>query len=618
MKRLPSTTRSALAVSIPAVVLIALAWIFIHGLIRYERADTIREVERQNANLALAFEAHTVRTVRSAEQVLEFVLHEYRRHGKVDLDELAKAAKLDTDFLSSLVVLNAEGNVAIGGTDGAPVNLSDREFFRFHRDHPGDGLLIGKPLRSRITGRSLFTVSRRIERPAGGFGGVVAAALNPDYFGSYYGSMDIGANGMVLLVGLDGIARVRRVGSESTTGGDMRGSSLLREQANRSSGSFLSVGRVEGVRRYTSYRTLSEYGLVLAVGTSEDEVLAPFYARREIYLWTGGIFTLLVLASASVVLVFLQARRKALRRRRADEARFRATFDQKGIGIAHTGLDGRFLRVNEKLCEMLEYSAAELAQRTFADVTHPEDVPPSEAAKGDAVQRGLIPQFEKRYLTKSGATLWAAVTVTLVKDAAGGPEYFVAMVQDINERKRTQEKVLHQATYDLLTDLANRALFYDRLGQALKQARRQKWAAGVMIVDLDRFKAVNDELGHAAGDALLRQVARRLSGAVRAADTVARVGGDEFAVVLAELAQPGDAAIVARKILEAMAVPMMLEGHERVVTVSIGIALFPTDGEDAETLLRNADAALFRAKRAGRNRFHQNDPSLDEEEAAVA
>ena len=208
-----------------------------------------------------------------------------------------------------------------------------------------------------------------------------------------------------------------------------------------------------------------------------------------------------------------------------------------------------------------------------------------------------------RYRHHGGGALWLAVSVSLVRDPDGRPDYFVALVQDVTATKDAQERIRHQATHDLLTDLPNRALFHDRLGHAIRAARRRDGRVGLLFLDLDRFKQVNDTLGHAAGDALLREVAQRLAGAVRASDTAARVGGDEFAVVLSELAAASDAELVAGKILQAMAPPMYFDGRELAITLSIGIAVFPADGGDADALVRSADEAMFEAKHAGRNTF---------------
>jgi len=609
--------KSTALVAVPALALILIAWLFIAGLVRYEFADTIREAYRENENLALALEAHTARTFGSVEQMLQFVAHEYAERG--DLERVDEALAVNQGYVQSIIVVDRDGNVRSGNRGAAEASLADRDFFRYHRDHAGHSLLVGQPLRGRLSGKTIIPVSRRLEAPGGGFGGILSAAVDPGYFDKFYQQVAIGRQGMVLLVGLDGIARARHAGDLQSSGQDMRGSTLLREQARHPSGSFLSAGRVEGVARYTSYRTVPEYGLVVAVGTAQDEVLAPYYERRNVYLWSGGIFSLLVLGSAIVIVVSVLHRQLTAEARQREEARFRATFDQRAIGMAHTSTEGRFLRVNRKLADMLGYSPGELVGRSFAEITHPDDRSLSEAARKSGIV-GAAPVFEKRYVRKDGTTLWVALTTSTVEDPSGGADYFVATMQDITERKQAQEQVIHQATHDLLTDLPNRALFQDRLGHALRQAERRGWTMGVMFLDLDRFKAANDAFGHAAGDALLREVARRLSRCVRASDTAARIGGDEFAVVLAELAQPEDATVVAKKILEAMAAPAALDGREYRISVSVGITLFPGDGRDAESLLRNADAAMFRAKQAGGSayRFFARETGVPEAEPTPA
>ena len=174
---------------------------------------------------------------------------------------------------------------------------------------------------------------------------------------------------------------------------------------------------------------------------------------------------------------------------------------------------------------------------------------------------------------------------------------------DITEQKQVEDRVRHMAHHDALTGLPNRILLHDRIGQAILQARRDGSVAAILIIDLDRFKNVNDSLGHQVGDALLRAVAERLIACVRGTDTVARMGGDEFVVVLAELKQAEDAGHVAQKMLAALPRPINIDGHELRVTTSIGICAYPHDGEDAETLIRNADAAMYHAKDTGRNNF---------------
>jgi diguanylate cyclase (GGDEF)-like protein len=179
------------------------------------------------------------------------------------------------------------------------------------------------------------------------------------------------------------------------------------------------------------------------------------------------------------------------------------------------------------------------------------------------------------------------------------------------ENLRQEETILHLAYHDALTDLPNRTLFEDRLTVALAQAHRRNQMLPVMFLDLDRFKQVNDMAGHATGDELLRRVAERLAGLVREGDTVARVGGDEFTLLFPEVAGAEDTMEIAERVLKVFQQPWVLDGHEFHVTTSVGIAMYPNDGEDAESLLRNADTAMYRAKEQGRNNYQLYTPAMN-------
>ncbi len=187
-----------------------------------------------------------------------------------------------------------------------------------------------------------------------------------------------------------------------------------------------------------------------------------------------------------------------------------------------------------------------------------------------------------------------------VRDDAGNIRAGMAMAQDVTERRRAEDVIRWRAYHDVLTGLPNRALLRDRLDRVLAMAERSGELAALLFLDLDRFKHVNDTLGHVAGDRLLVAVAVRLTGCLRAEDTVARLGGDEFVVLLPSLRAAGDAADVARKILAVLSAPLLVEGHEMSVTASVGMSLFPLDGHDAATLMETADAAMYRSKQARR------------------
>ena len=197
-----------------------------------------------------------------------------------------------------------------------------------------------------------------------------------------------------------------------------------------------------------------------------------------------------------------------------------------------------------------------------------------------------------------GKEIPVSQVVVAHRGADGEIDFYGAIARDISDRRAAEDALQRMALFDPLTDLPNRVLLLDRVDQALRRARREGGAFALLLVDVDRFKEVNDSLGHAAGDALLKEVARRFGGALRASDTVARLGGDEFAILLPSVGAP-QAAALARKLQTALETPCIVEGHELYVEASIGAALYPLHGDDAETLLRHADVAMYAAKRGG-------------------
>ena len=408
------------------------------------------------------------------------------------------------------------------------------------------------------------------------------------------------------------------------------------------------------------------------------------------------------------------------------EQRFRATFEQAAVGIAHVGLDGRWLRVNHKLCVITGYSEEELLTHDRPSITYPDDMP-DELDSMQQLLAGDVPSSTKeiRYARKDGLPVWVNLTWSLTRTSTGEPDYFIeviediterkeateqlrlfarifdtinegvivtdsannivsvnpafsaitgysaaeaigknprmlhsglmdrvfydkmwqsikktgrwqgeitdrrkngesyvewlsistmkdergefshhiAVVSDISERKAAEEHMVYIAQHDFLTDLPNRMMLHDRLTQAIAHAEREQRKVAVMFLDLDRFKAINDTLGHLVGDKLLQLVAGRISSVARTSDTVSRLGGDEFAIMLPYIENTDDIAMIAVKLLASIAGPYMVDGNEIEVTTSIGISVFPEDGIDSESLIAHADAAMYQAKGSGRNNY---------------
>ena len=291
---------------------------------------------------------------------------------------------------------------------------------------------------------------------------------------------------------------------------------------------------------------------------------------------------------------------------------FSLTFTNALLGMATVGLDGRMEQANPALCSLLGRSEEELLMITTERVTHEDDVP-KESPHIKRILSGDVGsyQIEKRMLHSSGQTIWVLLVASAVKDASGRLLHLIHQVADITSRKRAEEQLAHQALHDSLTELPNRTLFLDRLEQAL--ARSQRLSAGhiaVMFLDFDRFKVINDSLGHQAGDTALVGIARRLKGLLRPSDTVARFGADEFVILCEEMESIDQAREIATRIQDSVALPIELGPSEAVLTVSIGIALSTSSADLPEALVRDADIAMYKAKGSGRGRYEVFDDTL--------
>jgi len=285
-------------------------------------------------------------------------------------------------------------------------------------------------------------------------------------------------------------------------------------------------------------------------------------------------------------------------------AELEAIFNSAGGGIALLDLWGRFIKVNDFWLDMLGYTREEATAHSYKDISHDEDMAETQQLFV-ALASGEIPHHEsdRRFVRNGGRVFWGHLSMTPVKDDAGYIRAIIAIVQDINERKLLEDKLESMAHYDALTALPNRALFFDRLSQAISQTRRSQGQFALMFVDLDGFKAVNDTFGHDTGDALLKAVAEHLLECVRESDTVARMGGDEFTIILRAIRGAQDASSVAEKILATLAAPYHLLGHECRIGASLGIVLYPQHGSNAEELLNQADNAMYAVKKAGKNAY---------------
>ena len=299
-----------------------------------------------------------------------------------------------------------------------------------------------------------------------------------------------------------------------------------------------------------------------------------------------------------------------------EKERAQVTLNSIGDAVVSTNFWGRVTFLNVVAERMTGWSLAQAQGRAVDDVFRLVDVATrrpiaSPTARAIIENRTVGVGADCMLIRDGGAEMAVETSAAPIHDRQGGVIGAVMVAHDVTVARALSQKLARLALHDSLTDVPNRTLLSDRLDQAMMRAGRAGGTVAVLYIDLDRFKQINDSLGHAVGDELLRAVARRLQACVRSSDTVSRQGGDEFLILLAEVVQPQDAAVCAEKIIAALEAPHRIAGHELRISASIGIAIFPGDAADAEMLMRNADFAMYQAKYSGRNNYQFFKPDMN-------
>ncbi len=483
----------------PAFAVVGLCglWGATYLLIRAERTHVEGAAVASVRELAETYEAQVVRAVREIDLTLKGVKFAYERSGDPNvLEELKARSLLPPDMLFVVSLADGDGEIVASTRPLAVTNIADQHFFLNQR--ASELLSVGQSIQDPATGEWLVRFARRLERADGAFAGVALLAVGADYFVSGYEAAKLGSDGVLGLLGDDGVFRARRTGDVVKYGEEVDFPSTFPGADDEETNVRLAANPWDGLERYTGARQLYDAPLTVVIGLSRAEQLAATNLQGRRYIWRTAI--------GSLVLMLV---------------------------VAALG------RLSWKLAETRKLSVQE-------QVEHAKQV-----------------------------------------------EYL--------------------AYHDGLTGLPNRSLFTKLLHQGILQARRHGRQLAVLFLDLDRFKHINDTLGHEAGDQLLQEVARRLRSCVRESDTAARLGGDEFVVMLPELSEATYAGSVAQKMISLLAKPFVLLGQEFRVTGSVGIATHPQDGADEQTLTKNADIAMYKAKELGKNNFQFYSESMNSE-----
>jgi diguanylate cyclase (GGDEF)-like protein len=598
--------------------MIAAIWASVSFNLAVEHERSLLSTIQSTGNLARVFEEHIVRILVEADRAMVLLRSSYQQNGNFDLAKSFGA--MQNDLLAQIRIVGPDGILVSTNTGpiSSPLDVGDREYFQVQQSSSTDELFISKPILGRIRGLWLLQLSRPIRAADGSFQGVIVASLDPRYLAKFYESIDVGHDGSIFLAGLDGVVRASGGFKSDVVGGSMLGSQLFKKMKEASTGWFLTAGTQDGIKRFVSYRVVKGFPLVVYVGQAEQKVLAIYRSNQKAYFAVASGASVLI----AIVVFFavrsrgrLNAAQAALRASEASarnkSLQLEVTLEHMDQGIMMVDADRNVMVMNRRAIALLG-----LPENYFGQPVKLDDVQSHlwargefaleasalESSVGDPKTREPTGTMSAEIGTHDGTTLEIRTTAL----PEGG---VVRTISDVSERKRKEVQIAHMARHDALTDLANRTLLDERIERALARVRRRREGFALFYLDLDRFKAVNDMHGHPAGDTLLRGVANRLSMCVRETDTIARLGGDEFAILLDATDRKEDAEVLAKRILDAVGAPYRFDGYDTVIGISIGIAMAPGDGTNAEDLFKAADAALYRAKSEGGNTYEFTGPA---------
>jgi len=520
-------------------------------------------------------------------------------------ESLAKyLARLPQVF--SIAIADREGQIVVStaGSTATRFNVAGRDFFWKARDRRDGQLTASIPAINRINDKQTIVFSRRLEDSKGNFVGIVLAGVNTEYFEDIYGAIQSVHSLLFTLLDPDGIILFRHPDGANATGKELSNKAIWHDALSKGEGGFRVFGQADSNIRYVSIRKVPEYPLIVDISVTEATSLAIWRQRATAIGLGSTIFLLfsIYLLRAITRQVRLLSNSEASLAQKSQQ--LDAALNNMSQGVAMFDGRQRLIISNTQLAKIYRLTPEQTKPgtpfRAILDAraavgSVPGDVRNFVADSLDQVSRvGLSHSY---YELRDGRT----VSVSLQGMDGGG---WVSIHQDITAQKRIEAELEHLACHDALTGLANRSLFTEKADAALARMRRQGEVFSVLMLDLDRFKSVNDSFGHPAGDALLREIARRLLNTVREVDCVARFGGDEFAVLQAPCKdQKAGVIALSDRILAAVTEPYDFNGRKLILETSIGIALAPQDGDDVDALIKHADLALYRAKTEGRNRY---------------
>jgi diguanylate cyclase (GGDEF)-like protein len=574
------------------------------------RSDAINDAITDTGNLSTVLAEQLSRSIESIDLMLNDVQERIETIGARTPDQFRRLLQNEDTYqlltermahLShvTLIALVDKNGWLVNSTNKwplPPTNISDREHFQHVKNNDDPRIYVSSPIVDRLKAIKTILFNKRINDANNEFIGVIVVGVRLSYFEHIYESLTLLHNQSFLLLRHDGTVIIRYPDSTDRAGEKMPAASPWYGLVSQGGGHYRSPGYFDSKARLVSVRPLRNYPLVVNVAESESAALATW----RIQAMTLGIGTVFVILCTAFL---LKALRKQFYCLETSEATVDAALNNMSQGLAMFDSANRLVVCNRRYLEMYGLSSDIVKTgATFRKLVEHRTATGSSCAYeveqyitdiDDAVRQGTI--FSKITTLNDGRI----ISIVNHPTADGG---WVATHEDITEQKRADERISYAANHDALTGLPNRKLFGEQLEQALKRVRRGERLA-VLYLDLDHLKRINDTLGHPVGDKLLKGVAGRLRGCVSDIDFIARLSGDEFAIIQSSLARLSDAANLAMRAREAIHEPFDLDGHQVTVDISVGISIAPNDASDFNELLKTADIALYEAKNTGRGTY---------------
>ena len=596
-----------------AAALTLLAFVAMLGLeLVSSRRHEIERAKHEIATQAELLATHVGDRLGKIDIVLSTVARQYPLWagwptGQVN-DELAAHLRGMPDS-QSLRVGNAQGSFIFDASGKlSSATVFDRDYFHRLRADPAAGMVLSEPIFARITKNWVITLSRRLASPDGGFVGHVQAAINANQFETLFSQM-LKNQGDVVALYDDQIRLVARKPAAPEQLGKKLAATHFESvlASGQTAADYQAVSPLDGVERHFALRKVEGLPLSILVGRSEPDILREWYVKAQVY----GVSTLLLgLVLAALLWAWQRNYRLALRFGDAMEAayldserRARTLLDSIPDPAWLRDCTGRFLMVNDAYLAFCGQSRAAVIGRMLEEVWPARHAAlyrrqDSEVIAANAEHQGVGEQTHADGRRRTYEYVHAPL-----HDAAGRVIGVAGFARDVTPRKEAEARADYLAEHDALTDLPNRLLLSENIAQTLAGAAGRENRIALLLLDLDHFKHINDTLGHAIGDQLLRELAGRLKKTVFDKDLIARQGGDEFAILVVDWHSVNALAQIAQRVLDAVRQPFTIDDRELLVTASIGISLYPDDGNNIDHLLRNADVALYAAKSAGRNAY---------------